>query len=62
MPENLSPKSETSAVILPATGTYTAVLTSSLPFGVYSGSADFITGAVLQVAFTYKKLECLRSL
>lgn len=56
MPENLSPKSETSAVILPATGTYTAVLTSSLPFGVYSGSADFITGAVLQVAYTYKKL------
>ena len=56
MPTDLNPTSQTSAVILPATGTYTAVLTSSLPFGIYTGSADFITGAVLQVAYTYKKL------
>ena len=56
MPQNLSPKSQTSAVILPSTGSHTAVLTSSLPFGVYSGSADFITGAVLQVSYTYRKL------
>jgi len=56
VPENLSPKSQISAVILPATGSHSAVLTGSLPFGVYSGSADFITGAVLQVSYTYKKL------
>ena len=50
----LSPVSTVSAVILPVTGTKAAV-TGSLPFGVYTG-ADFISGAVDQVAFTYRRL------
>ena len=50
----LSPASTVSAVILPVTGTK-ADVTGSLPFGVYT-DADFISGAVDQVAFTYRKL------
>ena len=55
MPRNLSPKSTQSAVILPATGT-TGDVTGSLPFGVYTGSVEFITGAAKQVDYVYKKL------
>lgn len=51
----LTPESQTSAIILPSTGSYLNV-TSSLPFGVYSGDENFITGASDQVAFTYKML------
>jgi hypothetical protein len=61
MPTNLNPKSENSAVILPATGAYGSnaaakVVKGSVPFGVYTGSHLFLTGAALQVAYVYKKL------
>jgi hypothetical protein len=55
MPTNLNPKSETSAVILPATGTYSKVA-AAVPFGIYTGSSDFLSGAMLQVPYVYKKL------
>lgn len=51
----LTPIQQTSVVVLPVTGVYDNV-TGSLPYGVYSGSSDFISGAVDQVAFTYKML------
>ena len=51
----LTPESVTSKVILPATGTYSAV-SGTLPYGIYTGSAAFLSGAVDQVAYTYKKL------
>lgn len=55
MPTNLSPKSQTSTVILTPTGS-TDLVTGSLPFGVYTGSTAFISGASDQVAYVYKKL------
>jgi len=51
----LTPKSQTSAIALPVTGTYENV-TASLPLGVYADSADFVSGAVDQVAYTYKMI------
>lgn len=51
----LSPVQKTSPYVLPITGTHSDVA-SSLPYGIYTGSADFISGAVDQVAFTYKML------
>tara|TARA_Y100000592_G_scaffold101166_1_gene186280 strand:- start:5888 stop:7177 length:1290 start_codon:yes stop_codon:yes gene_type:complete len=51
----LTPTSQTSAVILPATGTYDDVA-STLPVGVYSESEDFLSGAAAQVNYTYRKL------
>ena len=54
MPTNLQPVSTVSAVVLPATGTLTDVI-SSLSYGIYNTSA-FISGAVDQVAYTYNKL------
>ena len=51
----LTPKSQTSAIILPATGTVSNVA-SNLPIGVYSTNSDFINGAVDQVAYTYKMI------
>ena len=51
----LTPTSQTSAIILPVTGTHSNVA-SACPIGAYTGSAEFITGAVAQVAYTYKKL------
>ena len=51
----LTPTSQTSAIILPVTGTFSEV-TGACPLGAYTGSAEFITGAVAQVAFTYKRL------
>lgn len=51
----LTPKSQTSAIVLPPTGS-SLNATSSLPFGVYSTDAQFVNGAVDQVAFTYKML------
>ena len=50
----LSPSSNSSLVVLPPTGSKSLV-TGSLPFGVYAG-ADFISGAVDQVAYVYRKL------
>jgi len=51
----LTPASQMSKSILAATGS-TADVASSLPLGIYSGSAAFISGAADQVAYTYKKL------
>jgi hypothetical protein len=51
----LTPTSQTSAVILPATGTATDVA-ATLPYGIYSTSDSFLTGAADQVAYTYKML------
>jgi len=50
----LTPKSQQSAIVLPPTGTYSEVL-PSLPFGIYT-TGSFISGAVDQVAYTYRKL------
>ena len=55
MPTNLEPKSTTSAIVLTSTGS-TANVAASLPFGVYSSSNEFISGAATQVAYVYKKL------
>jgi len=54
-PPTLTPTSTISAVRLPPTGSAAAV-SAVLPFGLYTGSADFLTGAAKQVAYTYKKL------
>jgi hypothetical protein len=53
----LTPTSTTSAIVLPITGAHTNVnsTTNPLPFGIYE-SVAFISGAVDQVAYTYKKL------
>ena len=51
----LPPTATTSAIVLPSTGSTTAVA-AALPIGTYSSSAQFISGAVAQVAYTYKKL------
>ena len=51
----LTPTSTVSAIILPKTGS-TGNVASACPIGAYTASADFITGAVAQVAYTYKKL------
>lgn len=55
MPTNLDPISTQSAVILTSTGS-TAEVAAAVPFGIYTGSADFISGAATQVAYTYRKL------
>lgn len=55
MPTNLKPKSTTSAVILSSTGN-TDDVAAAVPFGIYTGSANFVSGAALQVAYVYKKL------
>jgi hypothetical protein len=51
----LTPTSQTSTVVLPSTGTHSDVV-GDLVFGVYQDSIPFISGAVDQVAYTYKKL------
>jgi len=50
----LTPTSTQSAIILPPTGTASDVI-SSLPFGIYTSDA-FVSGAVDQVAYTYRKI------
>ena len=52
----LTPVSQTSKNILPATGNAENVNSSAVPFGMYLSSVDFISGAAAQVAYTYKKL------
>lgn len=52
---NLAPLSQTSAIVLPITGNIVNV-PDQLPFGVYAENDDFISGAIDQVAFTYKML------
>ena len=51
----LTPTSTTSAITLPETGTIGNVA-AACPVGAYNESADFLTGALTQVAYTYKKL------
>jgi hypothetical protein len=55
MPTNLSPRSQTSAVVLTSTGSTTQV-SQGCPFGVYTKSELFLSGASLQVNYVYKKL------
>lgn len=55
MPTSLNPKSQTSAIVLSKTGSTTEV-SSGLPFGMYTGSAQFLSGAATQVAYVFKKL------
>ena len=52
---NLNPKSTTNASTLPATGTIGNV-EAALPYGVYSGNTEFLSGASSQVNYVYKKL------
>ena len=51
----LTPKSTVSAIVLPATGTAASVA-GQCPFGMFTGSAEFLSGAADQVAYTFKKL------
>ena len=51
----LTPKSNLSKTILTSTGSASDV-SSALPYGIYSDSTDFLSGAAEQVAFVYKKL------
>lgn len=51
----LTPASTLSAVVLPSAGNLIDVA-PALPFGIYSLSAPFISGAADQVAYVYKKL------
>lgn len=57
----LTPASTLSAIVLPVTGTLTSV-NSEVPYKIYSEetsvlySSEFISGAVDQVAYVYKKL------
>ena len=50
----LTPTSQTSAIILPSTGTAGDVA-AACPIGVYTGD-DFLSGAAKQVDYTYRKL------
>jgi len=52
----LTPISTTSKSILPSTGSGDDVTATNLPFGVYTSDMDFVTGAVAQVSYTYRKL------
>ena len=52
----LTPKSQMSKVILPVTGNAANVTSANLPYGMYLDNDDFVSGAVDQVAFTYKML------
>lgn len=51
----LYPASTSNSNVLPVTGSTTNVV-ATLPFGIYAGSAAFLSGAADQVAYTYKKL------
>jgi len=51
----LTPTSQTSAIILPVTGTITNVA-DACPMGVYNSSNEFLTGALQQVKYTFKRL------
>jgi hypothetical protein len=55
MPTNLQPLSQTSAIILSSTGSADDV-SSAVPFGMYSNSDEFVTGAARQVNYVFKKL------
>ena len=42
MPTDISPKSQTSAIVLTSTGS-ASLVAAGLPFGVYTGSAEFFS-------------------
>jgi len=53
----LTPASQTSAVVLPETGSLTnAETVANYPYGIYVSNTDFVSGAVDQVNYTYRKL------
>jgi len=58
----LTPVSKTSAIVLPETVSFTGAssedtdVAAACPIGAYTSSVGFITGAIHQVAYTYKKL------
>ena len=59
----LTPRSQTSAITLPPTASFNddhtpanSEVLEACPIGVYSGSASFVTGAISQVSFVYKRL------
>ena len=54
MPE-ITPVSQTSTVILTSTGS-AADVAAAVPYGSYTGSLEFLTGAATQVNYVYKKL------
>jgi hypothetical protein len=51
----LTPKQNTSPVVLPSTGSAGEV-SAGVPLGMYTGSMDFLSGAASQVAYTFRKL------
>ena len=59
-PPQLSPIQKTSPYVLKSTGSYDLVTTTSVPYGVYLtgplSSSQWTSGAVAQVAYTYKML------
>tara|TARA_A100001515_G_scaffold74569_1_gene59265 strand:+ start:499 stop:1743 length:1245 start_codon:yes stop_codon:yes gene_type:complete len=55
MPVNLQPTSQTSALVLPSTGTYSDVA-DALAYGIYSDDDNFLSGAMEQVTYVYHKL------
>jgi hypothetical protein len=55
MPVNLQPTSQTSALVLPSTGTFGDV-SDALAYGIYSSDSNFLSGAVDQVTYVYNKL------
>jgi len=55
VPTQLNPKSNTSTVVLTSTGSADKVA-AAVPFGIYTGSVEFLSGATAQVAYVYKKL------
>jgi len=52
----LTPKQQTSPIVLPVTGNTTNVISTAVPYGTYLSSAEFVSGAASQVAYTYKML------
>jgi len=54
-PPDLTPRSITSRITLPRTGSYDNIV-DSLPIGIYANSSNFISGAYDQVSFTFKML------
>ena len=54
MPE-ITPVSQTSTVILTSAGS-AADVAAAVPYGSYTGSLEFLTGAATQVNYVYKKL------
>jgi hypothetical protein len=54
-PQPLNPKSSTSTIVLTSTGS-AGLVAVAVPFGVYTASVPFLSGAALQVNYVYKKL------